>query len=130
MTNCQSKGQIVITFTGTAKDQGDAVVTVTIDDLPVLKFDVLLFGLPNQATVGHEVTVNFYAPNIDNSGVFYTDSNGLEMQKRVLNYRPTWDLTITSGGLNVTANYYPIQTAIAIQDVVTNMHMVVMNDRS
>lgn len=86
-----------------------------------MKFDVLLYGLPNQAAVGHEVTVNFYAPNIDNAGVFYTDSNGLEMQKRVLNYRPTWDLTITSGGLNVTANYYPVQTAIAIEDLTTNM---------
>lgn len=34
------------------------------------------------------------------------------------------------GGLNVTANYYPIQTAIAIVDETTNMQMVVMNDRS
>jgi lysosomal alpha-mannosidase len=89
---------------------------------------VLLFGLPDQEHVGHEVTVNFYAPNIDNAGVFYTDSNGLEMQTRVINYRPTWDLTIKEGGLNVTANYYPVQTAIAIQD--NNIQMVVMNDRS
>ncbi len=67
------------------------------------------------------MTVNFYAPDINNAGVFYTDSNGLEMQKRVLNYRPTWDLTLKSGGLNITANYYPVQTAIAIQDEATNM---------
>lgn len=116
VTNCASKGEIVVTFTGTAKDQGDAVVVISIDNLALLKFDVELFGLPNQSTTGHEVTVNFYAPNMDNEGVFYTDSNGLEMQKRVLNYRPTWNLTVTSGGLNVTANYYPVQTAIAIRD--------------
>lgn len=89
-------------------------MTITADDLAVLKVDVLLFGLPNQPLVGHEVTVNFYASSIDNAGVFYTDSNGLEMQTRKLNYRPTWNLTTKSGGLNVTSNYYPIQTAIAI----------------
>ena len=38
------------------------------------------------------------------------------MQERVLNERETWDLTIKEGGLNITANYYPIQTAIAIID--------------
>ena len=52
--------------------------------------------------------------NFDNEGVFYTDSNGLEMQKRVLNYRPTWDLNCT--GENITANYYPVQTAMAVKD--------------
>jgi len=64
--------------------------------------------------------VNFYT-NLDNQEVFYTDSNGLEMQRRQLNYRPTWNLTIADGGLNVTANYYPIQTAIAMIDPSTNM---------
>ena len=51
------------------------------------------------------------------------------MQKRILNFRPTWDLT-TSGNLNITANYYPIQSAIAIVDEATDMQMVVMNSRS
>jgi len=52
------------------------------------------------------------------------------MQKRQLNYRETWDLKIKSGGLNVTANYYPVQTAISIIDETTDMQFVVMNDRS
>jgi len=52
------------------------------------------------------------------------------MQKRQLNHRDTWDLKIMDGGLNITANYYPIQTAISIIDETTNMQMVVMNDRS
>ena len=57
--------------------------------------------------MGHEVTVNFFAPNIQNKGVFYTDSNGLEMQKRILNFRPSWDLK-TENSINITANYYPV----------------------
>lgn len=46
----------------------------------------------------------------------YTDSNGLGMQERVLNYRPSYDITIKDGGLNITANYYPVVSAIAIRD--------------
>ena len=51
------------------------------------------------------------------------------MQKRILNFRPTWNLT-TVQNMNITANYYPIQSAIAIVDKATNMQMVVMNSRS
>lgn len=62
--------------------------------------------------------------------MFYTDSNGLEMQRRQLNYRPTWNLTVYEGGVNVTANYFPINSAIAMVDESTNMQFTVMNDRS
>jgi hypothetical protein len=48
----------------------------------MMKFDVELFGLPKDPNVGHEVTVNFHAPQLKNKGIFYTDSNGLEMQRR------------------------------------------------
>lgn len=78
-----------------------------------MRFDVELYGLPDDPNEGHEVTVNFLAPGIDNKNTFYTDSNGLAMQKRILNYRPTWELE-THGNLNIPANYYPVTTAIAI----------------
>lgn len=89
--------------------EGDAVVAITIDELPVLKFDVLTFGIPKNFKVGYEVTANFFAYNIRNGGIFYTDSNGLEMQTRKLNFRPSWDLQVKEGGLNITANYYPFR---------------------
>jgi len=95
----------------------------------VFKVDVLLYGIPYDKKVGHEVTINFHAPLIANNGVFYTDSNGLEMQRRELNFRPTWDLTLANS-MNITANYYPITSAIAITDEVTDMQFVVMNSRS
>ena len=40
----------------------------------------------------------------DPKGVFYTDSNGLEMQKRTIK------------GKTIGNNYYPIDSAIAIRD--------------
>lgn len=96
-----------MTFTGNT-DQGDAVVTITIEDLPVLKYEVELFGIPKNEDIGFEVTANFHAPNLDNNYMFFTDSNGLEMQERIMNERETWDVSIKEGGLNVTANYYPV----------------------
>lgn len=121
-----AKSEIILTYTG---NPGDAKVRVTIEDLPVLKFDVELYGIPYNPDVGHEVTVNFEGPEIHNYGVFYTDSNGLEMQERILNYRPTWELALTQNQ-NITANYYPIQTGIAIRDPASNMQLTVMNSRS
>ena len=38
------------------------------------------------------MVANFHVLNFDNDKTFYTDSNGLEMQKRILNYRPTWNI--------------------------------------
>jgi len=37
------------------------------------------------------------------------------MVKRLLDYRETWDVKIDDG-LHSTANYYPVNTAIAIID--------------
>lgn len=109
-----------------------ARVHVSIDkDLHVLKFDVDLESLPPAIYDGYEVIANFHVENFDNNQTFYTDSNGLEMQKRILNYRPTWDLVNTNykdSLENVTANYYPINSAISMED--GDRVFTVMNGRS
>lgn len=94
-----------------------------------MKFDVELFGIPLNKDVGQEVTINFHS-HLKNNGTFYTDSNALEMQHRQLNERPDWILndTYKYAEMNITANYYPINSAIAIRD--GPMQMTVMNDRS
>jgi len=55
----------------------------TIKTEPVSTWEVTLNGLPGDE--GREATVNWKALDIDNADTFYTDSNGLEMQKRVMN---------------------------------------------
>ena len=50
-------------------------------------------SIPIDDKIGKEVTLNF-ATNVMNHDTFYTDSNGLEEQKRVLNFRPTWKLDV------------------------------------
>jgi hypothetical protein len=112
----------------------NVIVHVSIDpDLQVLRFDVDLDSLPPVRLDGYEVIVDFTIENFNNNGTFWTDSNELEMQKRILNYRPTWDLVNTNykdSLENVTANYYPINSAISMQEVDGDRQFTVMNDRS
>ena len=65
--------------------------------------------------------------NFNNGFTFYTDTNGLEMQKRVVNNRP--DFTLVTDEF-ASSNYYPIGSAIAMRDELTGMQFTVMNDRS
>jgi len=116
--------------------QRRTIVHVSIDpDLAVLRFDVDLDSLPLEPYNGFEVVPNFRVLDFKNNGTFYTDSNGLEMQKRVLNYRPTWDLQLNYklAFENVTANYYPINSAISVKessaDATSKRQFTVMNDR-
>lgn len=75
----------------------------------------------------NEITVNFYAPNLNNKGVFWTDSNGMKMMRRELNHRDSFKQRSPQ---KTSANFYPVTSAIAIVDPESMLEMVVMNERS
>jgi hypothetical protein len=54
------------------------------------------------------------------------------MQKRILNYRPTWDIqeNYNDSNENITANFYPIQQAISMKTIDEKRIFTVTNDRS
>lgn len=101
----------------------------------ILNSQILLSLLSNltasQSTVtkkGKDVTVNWrLGDEFDSNSTFWTDSNGLEMQERILNYRPTWEY---SGEQNISSNYYPVASAIAMRDTATKRQVTVLNERS
>jgi hypothetical protein len=66
------------------------------------------------------VTVNWsFYDSFDAQGVFYTDSNGLEMQKRNIVIKKPLAPAENEKGYNyetVSANYFPIGSAIAMRD--------------
>lgn len=76
--------------------------------------------------IGKEVISRFRIPFYKNNQTFYTDSNGREMLKRILNYRPSF--TLRENVENVTGNYYPITSRISLTDQQTRFS--VLNDRS
>eukprot|EP00743_Colponemidia_sp_Colp-15_P004427 GILK01004773.1.p1 GENE.GILK01004773.1~~GILK01004773.1.p1 ORF type:complete len:997 (+),score=226.35 GILK01004773.1:428-2992(+) len=57
--------------------------------------------------------ISRFSSNLKTRGEFFTDANGLEMQRRIRNQRPSWKTTVTEP---VASNYYPINSAIYIQD--------------
>lgn len=107
-------------------------VRLVDDGMDLIDFEVHMLGIPVANKDGKEVIAKWRLldPAFSNAETLYTDSNGLEMQKRILNYRPTWTLDTD---MTVSSNYYPINSAIAIRDTVTTdspVQMTVMNDRA
>lgn len=93
-------------------------VTVDLDEIPLSK-------------KGKEVTLNVKLIDddseldLDNGGVFWTDSNGLAMQRRVLNMRPNYDLK-TIAHQNISSNFYPVTSAIYLRDKSERYQMTVL----
>ena len=94
-----------------------------------MDWEVQLNGIPiDDDGLGKEVVVNWSFEGFTNNSTFYTDSNGLEMQKRILNYREDFKLETVE---YASSNYYPIQSALALQAVEgDSMQLTVMNERS
>ena len=117
----------------TAEIEMRAIVSVMIDqELRSIKFDVDLDSLPKIVYDGYEVIAKWQVDNFDNNQTFYTDSNGLEMQKRILNYRPTWNFSdsLADSNENITGNYYPINSAITMMTTDNARILSITNDRS
>jgi len=104
-------------------DEVDTILTLTDGD-DFVKVESYLKGIPKTPT-GREVVLSLKVKDFNNNKVFYTDTMGLEMQERVLNYRSSWDLKVDQP---ISGNYYPINHAIAIKD--QDKIFEVLNDRS
>ena len=99
--------------------------TITLTDLDdFIQFETYSRGIP-KSKHGKEVIVRFILEDLYNDGVFYTDSMGLEMQRRQLNYRPSWDYEVVEP---IAGNYYPINHGMYLRDQRTTFQ--VLNDRS
>ncbi|CAG9122907.1 unnamed protein product [Plutella xylostella] len=89
-----------------------------------VEIDWVIGSIPIEDNIGKEI-VAMYNSNIINNGEFYTDSNGRQMLKRKLNYRPQWNLTLDEP---IAGNYYPVTNKISIED--DKYRFSVLTDRS
>ena len=104
-------------------EQIDTIVSGSVST-DFVEIDTYLKGIP-LTDQGQEVILHFTFDEIKNNGTFYTDSMGLEMQKRIVDYRPTWKLNKTQP---ISENYYPVNHGVTIKDEL--MTLEILNDRS
>ncbi|CAB3388671.1 Hypothetical predicted protein [Cloeon dipterum] len=84
----------------------------------------LVGPIPTDDHVGKEV-ISRFTTKIDSKRNFVTDSNSREYLNRTRNFRETWQADILEP---VAANYYPITSAISIEDEETKL--AVLTDRA
>ncbi|XP_060519907.1 lysosomal alpha-mannosidase-like [Cylas formicarius] len=97
------------------------------DNENFIEFDWIVGPLPTNVTHGTEV-ISKFTTNLKSDSIFYTDSNGREMMKRIRNHRPTWNFsTILQPP---PSNYYPVTSKIVIEDVEENIQLAVLTDRA
>lgn len=118
---------LTIYYTDEDNQKSYTAVAQVIPGAQTVKWQVDLHGIPLIRRKGMEVVVNWELNNFVNDGVFYTDSNGLEMQKRVVDFREDFTLETDE---HVSANYYPINSSIVIRRSDGTKQFTVMNDRS
>ncbi|GFS23846.1 alpha-mannosidase, partial [Elysia marginata] len=118
------KGKLVQEARQKFGDWASQVVRV-YQDKPYVEVEWTVGPVPIQDGIGKEVMTRYNIPNFGNGGVFYTDSNGREILKRQLNYRPTWTLNQTEP---VAGNFFPVNAFIGIKN--SDLQFSVLTDRS
>jgi len=97
-----------LTLVYSDSDNETAVVKARMTfDTPLIEWDVNLETIPVNDT-GKELVVIFESFVIGNTGYFFADQNGLEMQQRYLNERIGYWLPSDSRFDNVSQNFYPV----------------------
>jgi lysosomal alpha-mannosidase len=91
-----------------------------------LELEFTIGEIPIADGLGKEVITKFVS-NLNTNNYWYTDSQGLELQQRLLNYRATWDFNQTEP---VAGNYVPANVATLIKDSSKNLQLSLVTDRS
>jgi len=89
-----------------------------------VEHEFFLGAIPVGDGQGKEV-ISRYSTSVSSGKTFFTDSNGREYQTRVVNYRPTWNLTVNEP---VSGNYYPVNVGAYVKDA--SVQFSVLTDRS
>ena len=82
--------------------------------------------IPIADHLGKEI-ITQYTTNLKSDKTWYSDSQGLEFQERIRNFRFTYPLNVTEP---VALNYVPCDTAAYIQDNTTQHRFTVIHDRA
>uniref|UniRef100_A0A915PCR6 Alpha-mannosidase n=1 Tax=Meloidogyne floridensis TaxID=298350 RepID=A0A915PCR6_9BILA len=97
------------------------------EDKKYIEFEFLVGPIPITEFKSKEIITRYSMPEINSSGIFWTDSNGRRNIQRKRNFNKYFNL-----GENIkypsSANYYPITSRIALSDNLNQMS--ILTDRS
>ena len=88
---------------------------------PSAEFEWTVGPVSMDGGISREV-VTRYTTDVQSGGNFYTDSNGREFLRRRYNARESFNWTVVSP---IAANYYPITTAIGLNDSASALYVLV-----
>lgn len=94
-------------------------ITRVYPDSDLIEFNFRVGPVPLEDEGERNEIITRYSLDIDNKGVFYTDSNGRQIMERTRKL-----------GEMYSANYYPVTSRIFIQDKENDLQMTVFTDRS
>ncbi|KAB7498673.1 hypothetical protein Anas_06480 [Armadillidium nasatum] len=100
----------------------------TYQDKNYVEIEWLVGPIPVDDDVGKEIINHFNFEEFITNKTFYTDSNGRELQKRIKDYRETYDLPLNAEP--VSRNYYPVTAQFVINSVNGQGSAAVLNDRA
>lgn len=93
----------------------------------MVEFDIFFGHMDKKRyQYGQEITVNWQTRNIEGKGVFYTDANALRMVKRDTRTPPK---DPKSAAMNVPGFFYPVNSALFIEDTYRALQFAVIPDR-
>lgn len=117
------QGPVVTEVRANSEQNAFSVVRI-YNGLGFIEHDFVVGPINVDDNDGKEYVVR-YETNVNNKNVFYTDSNGRQMLKRILNRRYDYNVTLEEP---IAGNYYPITNEISIED--ENNKVSVLTDRS
>ena len=95
-----------------------------------IEIEWMVGPIPIEDDQGKEYIHRIKVKDLENDGLYYTDSNGRQFLERKRNYRPDFDVPDIGKIEPVTSNYYPITSSIYIEDKDTKLSLTVLTDRS
>lgn len=101
------------------------VVTRLYTNAPFAEVEYTIGSIPNDEEFAGKEVISRFNTSVSTADVFYTDSNGRDVLRRQVNYRPTWTLNVTEP---VAGNYYPINSMFSLKD--DEVQVAVMPDRA
>ncbi|CAF4185154.1 unnamed protein product, partial [Adineta steineri] len=94
-----------------------------LDNSPYIEFEWIVGRLePNV-----EFVTSYESKDLQNNGIFYTDSSGRSLMKRIRDRRDGYNFTQSEPS---AGNYYPLVTGILMKDAKQDLQMSIVTDRA